>query len=479
MKLSELLKNTDIKEIRGNENIELTNISYDTRRVDKESLFVCIKGINTDRHELAHDAYDKGCRAFVSEYPLEFEGITNVIVESTNKALAIVVSNFYENPEKKLRMIGVTGTNGKTTVTTLLKRSLEECGYKVGLIGTNDIVIADKAIPSNTTTPEAPELFMYLKQMADEKCDFVVMEVSSHSVSQDRIWGIEFEVGVFTNLTQDHLDYHKTMENYAEAKSKFFGYCKNSVINSDDSYADIMKENVRGRLVTYSINKNSDYKAVSVKHMDDSVEYCVKHNDGEYHVVFPIPGNFSVYNSLAVCSVCGVLGIPDGFVKMSLKNSKRVMGRCEVVPIDKPYKVIIDYAHTPDGMENILTTVREFKKGRLITLFGCGGDRDKGKRPKMGKMAEKYSDIIIVTSDNPRSEDMQAIIDDIMVGIENKDNVYTEVDRKEAIRLAMSIAKENDIILLLGKGHEIVQKFKDYNIEFDERKIVREICGLQ
>ncbi len=479
MKLSELLNNADVKEVRGNENIQIENISYDTRKVDENSLFVCIKGINTDRHEFAKQAYDVGCRAFVSEYPLELDGILNVVVENTNKALAIIVSNFYGNPEKSLRMIGVTGTNGKTTVTTVLKTTLEGCGYKVGLIGTNDIVVGNKKIPSANTTPEAPELFMYLNEMKKEKCDFAVMEVSSHSVAQDRIWGINFEVGVFTNLTQDHLDYHKTMENYAEAKSKFFMQCKNSLINADDSYVDVMKKGVKGRLVTYGVNKNSDYKAIHVKHKDDSVEYTVKRNNEEYKVVFPIPGSFSVYNSLAVCGVCGILGIPDGFVKMSLKNAKGVMGRCEVVPIDKPYKVIIDYAHTPDGMENILTAVKEFKKGRLITVFGCGGDRDKGKRPKMGKMAKMYSDVVIVTSDNPRSEDMQAIIDDIMVGIDNKENVHTEVDRRKAIEFAMNMACENDIVLLLGKGHETVQKFKDYNIEFDERKIVREICNLQ
>lgn len=479
MNISEILNNVEIKEIRGNKDANIENISYDTRKVDEKSVFVCIKGINTDRHEYAVQAFEKGCRAFVSEYPLDLEGIVNVVVEDTNKAFALIVSNFYHNPEKSLRMIGVTGTNGKTTVTTVLKATLEGCGYKVGLIGTNDIIIGDKKIPSANTTPEAPELFMYLNEMKKEKCDFVVMEVSSHSVSQRRIWGIEFEVGVFTNLTQDHLDYHKTMENYAQAKSEFFSQCKISIINNDDEYASVMKKGVRGRLITYSINKPSDYKAIHVKHKDDSVDYFVKKKDGEYHITFPIPGNFSVYNSLAVCSVCGALGIPDGFVKMNLKNSKRVMGRCEIVPIDKPYKVIIDYAHTPDGMENILTTVKEFKKGRLITVFGCGGDRDKGKRPKMGKMAEKYSDVIVVTSDNPRSEDMQSIIDDIMVGIDKKDNVYTEVDRKKAIALAMNMACENDIVLLLGKGHETVQKFKDYNIEFDERKIVREICDLQ
>ncbi len=479
MKLGELLRNMEVISVTGDENAEISNVSYDTRNVDKNSVFVCIKGINTDRHDFVDSAIEKGCKVIISQYPLDKEGITNVVVPDTNKALALSVANFFDNPQKKLRVIGVTGTNGKTTVTTLLKATLEESGYKVGLIGTNDIIIGKEFIPSPNTTPEAPELFGYFKKMVDEKCDFAVMEVSSHSVSLDRIYGIEFEVGVFTNLTQDHLDYHKTMENYAEAKALFFSYCKNSVINEDDSYSSTMKKYIKENLVTYSMEKPSDYRAVNVKHMDDGVSYTVKKKGGSYDVVFPIPGNFSIYNSLVVCSVCGILGIPDTFVRMSLKNSKRVMGRCEVVPVDKPYKVIIDYAHTPDGMENILTTIREFKKGRLITLFGCGGDRDKGKRPKMGKMAEKYSDIIIVTSDNPRSEDMQSIIDDIMVGIERKDNVYTNTDRKEAIKMAMDMAEENDIILLLGKGHETVQKFKDYNIEFDERKIVREICGLQ
>ncbi len=479
MKLSDLIKDMQIISVEGNSEAEVGNISYDTRTVDEKSVFVCIKGINTDRHDFIDSAVEKGCKVIISQYPVKKEGTTNVVVPDTNKALARISSNFYGNPEKKLRVIGVTGTNGKTTSTTLLKATLEESGYKVGLIGTNDIIIGDTVIPSPNTTPEAPELFEYFSKMVEEKCDFAIMEVSSHSVSLDRIYGIEFEVGVFTNLTQDHLDYHKTMENYAKAKSQFFSYCKNCVINEDDEYSAVMKENIKGKLITYSINKPSDYRAVNVKHMDDGVSYTVKKKNDSYDVTFPIPGNFSIYNSLVVCSVGGILGIPDTFVRMSLKNSKRVMGRCEIVPVDKPYKVIIDYAHTPDGMENILTTIREFKRGRLITLFGCGGDRDKGKRPKMGKMAEKYSDVIIVTSDNPRSEDMQAIIDDIMVGIERKDNVYTNIDRKEAIRMALNMAEENDIILLLGKGHETVQKFKDYNIEFDERKIVREICDLQ
>ena len=478
MLLSEIIKNLSIKEIIGDINPDINNVSYDTRTVNENSVFVCIKGINTDRHDFVSQALEKGCKAVVSEYPVEAEGAVNVVVENTNKALAVISSNFYGNPDKKLKVIGVTGTNGKTTTTTLLKKVLEGCGYKVGLIGTNDIIIGDSAVPSPNTTPEAPDLFRYFYEMAAAKCDFAVMEVSSHSISLDRIYGIEFTAGSFTNLTQDHLDYHKTMENYAESKSLFFSYCDSAVINNDDEYADVMKKNIKNKLVTYSVKNPSDFKAVNVIHEDSGVKYEVETENGKIHIDFPIPGSFSVYNSLGVCAICAVLGIPFDKIAEGLKNAETVKGRCELVAIDKPYKVIIDYAHTPDGMENILTTVNEFKKGKVICVFGCGGDRDKGKRPKMGAMGKKYSDIVVVTSDNPRSEKPESIIEDIMVGISDRTDVYTEPDRKKAIQLAMSIAKKDDIVLLLGKGHETVQKFKDYNIEFDERKIVRELCGL-
>ena len=481
MLLHELLKNSDIecKNQLTDEalNTKIENISFDTRTVSEGSLFVCIKGIRSDRHEYIGQAVQNGAAAIVSEYPVDTQGAVNIVVENTNIALSCLAAAFYGNPQKKLRMIGVTGTNGKTTVTNLMKNMLEGCGYKVGLIGTNEIVIDKTAYPANATTPEAPELFGYLKQMADDNCDFAVMEVSSHSVSLGRTAAIPFEIGVFTNLTQDHLDYHITMENYAAAKADFFRQCKIAIINQDNSYADTMKAQATGKIITYGLKDGCDFGATDIQYRADGVTYTVIHEKDPYTVKLPIPGSFSVYNSLAVCAMAGALSIPDGFVRMALKKSKTVKGRCELVEINKPYQVMIDFAHTPDGMENILTSVNEFKPARVITVFGCVGDRDKGKRPKMGAIAKKYSDVVVVTSDNPRSEDMQAIIDDIMAGISDRTNVYSHTDRKEAIRMAMELAQEGDIVLLLGKGHEMVQKFKDYEIEFDEREVVKSLCN--
>ncbi|MBO5408618.1 MAG: UDP-N-acetylmuramoyl-L-alanyl-D-glutamate--2,6-diaminopimelate ligase [Clostridia bacterium] len=456
---------------------EITNISFDTRTVTQGSLFVCIKGIRSDRHEYIQEAIEKGAVAIVSEYSIDTKDAINLVVENTNTALSYLSAAFYNNPQNKLRVVGVTGTNGKTTVTNLVKNMLEVCGYKVGLIGTNEIVIDKTSYPANATTPEAPELFSYLGKMAEENCDFAVMEVSSHSVSLGRVAAISFEIGVFTNLTQDHLDYHITMENYANAKAEFFRQCKTSVINADSPYAEIMKAQAADTVITYGINEACDYRASEIEARADGVSYTVLCDKDPFRINFPIPGGFSVYNSLAVCALSGALSIPDGFVRMALKKTKTVKGRCELVEIDKPYQVMIDFAHTPDGMENILSTVNEFKPARLITVFGCGGDRDKGKRPKMGAIAKKYSDLVVVTSDNPRSENMNAIIEDILAGISDLTNVYSEPDRKKAIGLAMSLAQEKDIILLLGKGHEMVQKFKDYEIEFDEREVVKSLCN--
>ncbi len=481
MLLHELLQNSDIEcknQLTEEQlNTQITDISFDTRTVSEGSLFVCIKGIRSDRHEYITQAVENKAAAIVTEYPVDTKGVVNIVVENTNVALSYLAAAFCNNPQKKLRMIGVTGTNGKTTVTNLIKNMLEVCGYKVGLIGTNEIVIDKTSYPANATTPEAPELFSHLQKMAEENCDFAVMEVSSHSVSLGRVAAIPFEIGVFTNLTQDHLDYHITMENYADAKAAFFRQCEIAVINQDSPYAETMKAHAKGKIVTYGLGENCDFTANDIEYRADGVTYTVIHEKDPYTVKLPIPGGFSVYNSLAVCAMSGALSVPDGFVRMAMKKSKTVKGRCELVEIDKPYQVMIDFAHTPDGMENILTAVNEFKPARVITVFGCGGDRDKGKRPKMGAIAKKLSDVVVVTSDNPRSEDMQAIIDDIMVGIPDKTNVYSHTDRKEAIRLAMELAKEDDIVLLLGKGHEMVQKFKDYEIEFDEREVVKSLCN--
>ena len=481
MLLYELVKNLNLIQKSHSDEVlqttEITNISFDTRTVSKGSLFVCIKGIRSDRHEYMEEAIQKGAVAIVSEYAADTQDAINLVVENTNIALSYLSAAFYHNPQTKLRMVGVTGTNGKTTVTNLVKNMLEVCGYKVGLIGTNEIVIDKTSYPANATTPEAPELFSYLGKMAEENCDFAVMEVSSHSMSLGRVAAIPFEIGVFTNLTQDHLDYHITMDRYAAAKADFFAQCNVSVINADSPYAETMKQKAKGTVITYGIHSDADYKATEIESKAVGVSYTVLCEKDPFHVKFPIPGGFSVYNSLSVCALSGALSVPDGFVRMALKKTKTVKGRCELVEIDKPYQVMIDFAHTPDGMENILSTVNEFKPARVITVFGCGGDRDKGKRPKMGAMAEKYSDLVVVTSDNPRSEEPVAIIDDIMAGIRDKTNVYSEPDRKKAIALAMSLAREKDIILLLGKGHETVQKFKDYEIEFDEREVVKSLCN--
>ena len=477
MLLHELLQNTDLNIELPKENPEIKSISFDTRTVTNGSLFVCIKGIKTDRHTFAAAAVKNGASVVVSEYPMETAPAVNLVVENTNAALSFLSAAFYGNPQKKLRMIGVTGTNGKTTVTNLIKNTLEVCGYQVGLIGTNEILIGDKAIPANATTPEAPALSSYLAEMAAANCDFAVMEVSSHSLSLDRVAAIRYEIGLFTNLTQDHLDYHITMDRYAKAKSILFSKCGYAIINADSPYASVMKKAATGKVITYGIESEADYIATDIENKASGISYTVHHAKDPFAVKLPIPGKFSVYNSLAVCAMSGVLSVPDGFVRRALRETKTVKGRCELVDIQKPYQVMIDFAHTPDGVENILTAVNEFKTGRVITVFGCGGDRDKTKRPQMGELAKRLSDIVIVTSDNPRTEDMQAIIDDIMAGIADKTNVYTNPDRKEAIRMAMELAKPGDIVLLLGKGHEMVQKFNGYEIEFDEREVVKSLCN--
>lgn len=475
MKLSKILKG--IAEINDAEDTEISSVEYDSRKVKEGSLFVAVKGYETDGHKYIDSAVKNGAAAILAQEKREC-AVPLICVPDTRRALAAAGANFFGRSADRLKIIGVTGTNGKTTVTYLVKQILDLVGIKTGLIGTNKNMIGDKVLETGRTTPESLELQKLFAEMEKEGATHVIMEVSSHALALSRTYGIEFEVGAFTNLTQDHLDYHKTMENYAETKSRFFAYCDNAVINADSDWFDTMTKNVRGKLITYGVEKDADIKAQNVVHTDSGVSYDAVGNGKNIHIDFPIPGGFSVYNSLCVCAVCEAVGIADEKIEESLKTFGTVKGRCELVPIDKPYKVIIDYAHTPDGMENILTAVNEFKKGRIITVFGCGGDRDKGKRPKMGAMGKKYSDITVVTSDNPRSEDMQSIIDDIMTGIPDRTNVYTEPDRKKAIKLAMSLAKKDDIVLLLGKGHETVQKFKDYNIEFDERKIVRELCDL-
>lgn len=472
MLLNELLKSIDYLSYENQDNIEIKNICYDSRKVEHGSLFVCIKGFESDGHQYAESAINKGAVAIVCEDDIDCN-IPKIKVKNSRKAMSFLSACFFGYPSKKLQMIGITGTNGKTTSTYLIKGILEACGYKVGLIGTNQNMIGDRVLPSERTTPDSLELNMLLKEMVDEKVNYVVMEVSSHSLYLDRVAEIDFKVSAISNITQDHLDFHKTMEAYIEAKSILFNKSEISILNIDDSSYSYMKKKAKGDVLTYGID-NGDIKATDIFLNKNGVSYNVSFEKENARIFVGIPGKFSVYNSLLAISVATSLGIPMPFIRMALKNQKGVKGRLEVFDTGKDFSVIIDYAHTPDGLINVIDTINEFKDGRLITLFGCGGDRDNKKRSIMGNIATKNSDLTIITSDNPRTEDPKKIINDILEGAVGDNYVVIE-NRKEAIEYAIKNAKANDIILLAGKGHETYQILGKDKIHFDEREIVDEI----
>ncbi|MCR1933233.1 UDP-N-acetylmuramoyl-L-alanyl-D-glutamate--2,6-diaminopimelate ligase [Clostridium tepidum] len=459
---------------------EIKKIEYDSRNVEEGDLFVCIQGYATDGHKYAKKAYDNGAKVIVCEKALEdityFKDCTIIKVSDTRKALAIMASNYYGNPSKHIKIIGITGTNGKTTSTFIIKSILEKAGYKVGLIGTIANYIGNKKIESHRTTPESLELQKLFKDMVDEEVDYCVMEVSSHSLYLDRVYGVEFKEAIFTNLTQDHLDFHKTFENYLNAKLILFKNTQNSIINIDDSYGEKVLGEVLGNKITYGVEKESDLKAKNLHMHSRGVEFDVIFKDEKETINLNIPGKYNIYNALGSIGACILEGISLKTIKEALENMPSVPGRCEIVTknYNLGYDVIVDYAHTPDGLENILNTAREFTKGRLISVYGCGGDRDRTKRPIMGRIGSDLSDIAIITSDNPRTEDPSLIIKDILEGIK-KDNYIVVEGRRDAIKKAMEMAKENDVIVVAGKGHEDYQILKDRTIHFDEREVIKEI----
>lgn len=479
MRLSKVLDKNLVTKISGNSEIEIDKVCYDSRKAEKNCVFVCIVGFETDGHKYIESALSKGARAIVvqegSEIPEIPSDITVAYSRDTRKMLAAMAANFFDHPEKKLKMIGVTGTNGKTTVTTLIKSVLEFEKKNVGLIGTNANYINGKIIETERTTPESYDLYELFAQMVKEGVEYVIMEVSSHSLDLDRVYGINFLVGAFTNLTQDHLDFHKTMENYKEAKKKLFSVSDTAVINTDDAAGLEYAESVACPVLSYSIENDSTFKASDIKISARGVIFDMEH-DGKVHKVrLGIPGRFSVYNALCALSCVVAAGIPVETAIEALTFAKGVMGRCETVYTNTDYTVIIDYAHTPDGLENIISTVKEFCDGRVITLFGCGGDRDRTKRPIMGKIAAELSDYCIVTSDNPRTENPAEIIKDIMVGVNETDCEHTVIEnRREAIMYALSFAKRGDCIILAGKGHETYQIIGKTKNHFDEREIIKE-----
>lgn len=475
MKLSQILDG--IKILNTYEDIEVADVTQDSRLVKEGSLFVCVKGAVFDGHNVAAEMLEKGAAAVVVERDLGLD--KQIIVENSRAVFSPICANFYNNPAKKLKLIGLTGTNGKTTTTFLIKQILENSGKKVGLIGTVQNMICDEIYPAKYTTPDPYELQKLFAMMVDAGCEYCVMEVSSQALAQGRVNGLNFAVGVFTNLTQDHLDYHKTWENYFNSKRMLFENCDIAVTNADDKYGlEIVKGLDFDKLITYAVDtNNADYVAKNVSFKSSGVEYeLVGDNIGRCYC--PIPGRFSVYNSLCAAAVALALGIDFDKVLAAISKSNGVKGRIEVVPCDRDFTIIIDYAHSPDGLENIITSLKEIAKGRVVTVFGCGGDRDKTKRPKMGRIAAELSDFCVVTSDNPRSENPSEIIKDILVGMEGIDTPYEVVElRRDAIAYAINHAKKDDIILLAGKGHETYQILPTGTIHFDEREVVAEVLG--
>jgi UDP-N-acetylmuramoyl-L-alanyl-D-glutamate--2,6-diaminopimelate ligase len=475
MKLEQLLVGIEYECVKLPEQ-DINNITDDSRKAYESTLFVCIKGEKSDGHNFAKLAGQAGCVAVVAERQTE-SNLPHIIVKNCRQTLSLLCANFYSNPLKNIKLIGVTGTNGKTTTTYILKHILEQNGHKTGLIGTIQNMVGGQAMPASYTTPEPLELQKLFRDMANANCEYVVMEVSSQALAQERVFGCRFTAALFTNLTQDHLDYHKTMENYLAAKLKLFEQADLAVINLDDPYAQQILSVLTCRTVTYSArDMNADYTARNIKYRSNGTDYDVVGLGIIGRAKLGLLGSFNVYNTLVAISCAVTLGMPLEGVLDSLRTSKGVKGRVEVVPTGRDFSIIIDYAHTPDGLLKVLQSVNEFKQGRVVALFGCGGDRDKSKRPQMGRIAAENADFVIITSDNPRTEQPMSIIEEILQGIgKTKTPHITIENRKQAIKYAIENAQKDDIILLAGKGHEDYQIIGTEKLHLDEREVIEEV----
>ena len=480
MKLIELLKNVEVLNTFGETGVEITGVNIDSRRIEAGHLFVAIPGTQTDGHKFIPKAIELGAAAVLCERMPEehVEGVTYVVVESTESVVGIVATQFFGDPSRKLKLVGVTGTNGKTTIATLLYNMFREFGHKCGLLSTVCNYIEDEAIPADHTTPDPIELNRLLAQMVEAGCEYAFMECSSHAIAQKRIGGLKFAGGLFTNLTRDHLDYHKTVENYRDAKKAFFdGLEKDAfaITNADDKNGQYMVQNTKAKVKTYSIRSMADFKGKIIECHFEGMYLDI--NGKEVGVQFI--GKFNVSNLLAVYGAAVMLGKQPEDILVILSTLKSVSGRLEPIHSPEGYTAIVDYAHTPDALENVLNTINEVLngKGKVITVCGAGGNRDKGKRPIMAQTAAKLSDKVIITSDNPRFEEPQDIINDMLAGLDNKQmkKVLNIVDRKEAIRTACMMAEKGDVILIAGKGHEDYQEIKGVKHHFDDREVVKDI----
>ena len=476
MQLGALLQGLELLECTCDLTMEITGVSYDSRKTAAGDLFVAVTGFAADGHQFIPMAAQKGAAAVLCERAPE-NGMPYVRVASTRAALAVVGANWFGHPADRMTMIGVTGTNGKTSITYLLKHVLEKTRKaRVGLIGTIQNMIGDEILETERTTPESFELQKLFRQMLDAGCTHVIMEVSSHALVLHRADEIFFKVGIFTNLTEDHLDFHKTMEEYCRCKALLFRKCGIGVVNLDDSYEPMLMKDATCRVLTYARDcEEAQLRACDVQLHSDSVELTACRGAERVPVKLGIPGGFTVYNALAVMGAALALEIPLPDIAQALSTAQGVKGRVEVVPTPgRPYTVLIDYSHTPDSLENVLKTVRGFCRGRTVAVFGCGGDRDPFKRPIMGAIAGRLADFSVVTSDNPRTEEPGAIIQQIVAGMQDAPNPYTVIEnRVQAIEWALEHAEPQDIIVLCGKGHETYQEIGHQKFHLDEREVVQ------
>ena len=485
-KLSELALLIPDAQISGAD-VEISGIEHDSRKVTAKNLFVCMEGAHVDGHNFILQATAKGAVAILTTRK-NFkppENISALIVPDMLNALAVIVPYFYDYPARKMRVIGITGTNGKTTTSYMLREIFKSAGFKVGLIGTIQILIGEESFPVRNTTPNVIDLQKILLDMLNKKVQVVVMEVSSHALAEHRVAGVEFDTAVFTNLTQDHLDFHGTLENYLRAKTKLFDMVsrrgrkqnKNAVVNVDDAASEEIFRHCLCKKISYGLKDSADLRANEVQ-LGMRNAQCVIENkflipNSSFLINLNVTGLFNVYNVLAAVGAATAENIRPDVIKNALENFRSVPGRFERIFSDAPFEVIVDYAHTPDGVKNVLLTARQIAKGKIITVFGCGGDRDHSKRPIMGKLAAKFSDVVIATSDNPRTEDPEKILDDIEVGIGDKIHERI-VDRRAAIFRAIELAEADDIVLILGKGHETYQILNTGTIHFDDREVANE-----
>ena len=481
MKLTQMLERLEYEVVQGSADIEVTELVNDSRKAGPGCVFVCISGAVSDGHSYVEDVTAKGAAAVIVERPVEApEGVTVIHVDDTRYALALMSAAYFGYPAEKLKVIGITGTKGKTTTTYMVKSILEGVGHKVGLIGTIEALIGDKSIPANNTTPESFTIHQYFAEMVKEGCDSVVMEVSSQGLMLHRTAGIEFEIGIFTNLGEDHIgpNEHKDFEDYKRCKGILFTQCRLGIANVDDQWYEDVFQNATCKVETFGFSEKADLRATNVQHVSRPGYFGVNyHVSGlmDFDVEIDIPGEFSVYNSLTAIAVCRHFDVPEENIKKALKVAK-VKGRIEMVKVSDDFAFMIDYAHNAMSLESLLCTLRDYHPKRIVTIFGCGGNRSRTRRFEMGEVAGNLSDFTIITSDNPRFEEPQDIINDIITGIKKTEGKYVDIcDRKEAIRYAIEHGKEGDIIVLAGKGHETYQEIRGVKYDMDDRVLIKEV----